>query len=596
MEKRVVLFLVLSLGIIFGYDLLLKELGYSPFSNSPIIDEEIYKDDSQDDLRTDRPSSASADTDLENTTISSDNSEMVADQTAVVNEEVIFVETPLVRVGLSTQGAVITSWELKKFLTQTEEKTPVQLVYTNGQYPGPLTLRSEGHEDLTTALRKNPYRVEKDFSALDENHPTGKVVFTYGSDDSDVWVEKVLVFHYDSYVVDVEIRTRGISEKLDLVLGTNFGLVEWGQGFIGLLGSAWMIGEELVKESPDADDPTIRREGPVKWLALQDKYFISVFLPEEATGLVAKLENEMVVSAALNLPLGSEGQVHKARLYAGPKQFDVLKSFENGLEDTIDFGWFIYDSFAPVKFVAKPLFSVLRYINDYTHNFGWAIIIVTLGIKLLFVPLQYKSYKSMQGMKDIQPKVAKLQEKYKDDKQKLNEDLMKLYREHKVNPVGGCLPMFLQMPVFIALFNILYMTIDLRQAPFMLWISDLSIQDPFYVLPVLMGVSMFVQQKIMPTTADPNMAKMMLILPIGLTFLFVTFPAGLVLYWVTNNVLTITQQFVTDRYVLPPKKPGTIEIAKTDSSSPGNGKPDKPGKKKLPSQQAGKPTGKSKKS
>ena len=297
----------------------------------------------------------------------------------------------------------------------------------------------------------------------------------------------------------------------------------------------------------------------------------------------------------LNLPVGADGHVHKARLYVGPKQFDVLKSFKLGLEDTIDFGWFIYDSFTPVKFVAKPLFSVLRSINEYTNNFGWAIIILTCGIKLLFVPLQYKSYKSMQGMKTIQGPVAKLQEKFKDDKQKLNTELMKLYKEHKVNPVGGCLPMFLQMPVFIALFNILYMTIDLRQAPFMLWISDLSIQDPFYVLPVLMGASMFVQQKIMPTTADPNMAKMMLILPIGLTFLFVTFPAGLVLYWVTNNVLTITQQFVTDRYVLPLPKPGTMEVAKTDTSS-GPDKPDKPGKKKPSSPQSGKPTGKSKKS
>jgi len=596
MEKRVVLFLVLSLGIIFGYDLLLKELGYSPFSNSPIIDEEIYKADSKSESRTDRSSSVPSDPALESTTISTDNSEMPADQAVVAEEEIIFVETPLLRVGLSNQGAVVTSWKLKNFLTQTEEHSPVQLVYTNGQFPGPLTLRSEGHEELTNELQKNLYLVEKDFEELDERHQTGRVVFTYGSDDSEVWVEKVLVFHFDSYVVDIEIRTRGISEELDLVLGTNFGVVEWGQGFIGLLGSAWMMGEEIVKESPEAEDPIIRREGPVKWLALQDKYFISVFIPEDATGLFAKLENEMVVSAGLNLPVESEGQVHKARLYAGPKQFDVLKSFENGLEDTIDFGWFIYGSWAPVKAVAKPLFSVLRYINDYTHNFGWAIIILTLGIKLLFVPLQYKSYKSMQGMKDIQPKVAKLQEKYKDDKQKLNEDLMKLYREHKVNPVGGCLPMFLQMPVFIALFNILYMTIDLRQAPFMLWISDLSIQDPFYVLPVLMGASMFVQQKIMPTTADPNMAKMMLILPIGLTFLFVTFPAGLVLYWVTNNVLTITQQFVTDRYVLPPKKPGTTEIAKADPSSSGNEKPDKPGKKKLSSQQAGKPTGKSKKS
>jgi YidC/Oxa1 family membrane protein insertase len=145
--------------------------------------------------------------------------------------------------------------------------------------------------------------------------------------------------------------------------------------------------------------------------------------------------------------------------------------------------------------------------------------------------------------------VLTLQTKYKDDRERLNRELIKLYRDHKVNPVGGCLPMLLQMPVFVALFNILYMTIDLRQAPFILWIKDLSVQDPYYVLPIIMGVSMVIQQKIMPTTMDPTQAKIMLLLPAFMTILFVTFPAGLVLYWLTNNVLTITQQFVTDRYV-----------------------------------------------
>jgi len=168
----------------------------------------------------------------------------------------------------------------------------------------------------------------------------------------------------------------------------------------------------------------------------------------------------------------------------------------------------------------------------------------------------------MQGMKEIQPKVAVIQTKYKEDRERLNKELMKLYREHKVNPVGGCLPMVLQMPVFVALFNILYMTIDLRQAPFILWITDLSAQDPFYILPILMGASMVVQQKIMPTTMDPTQAKMMLLLPVFLTFLFVTFPAGLVLYWLTNNVLTITQQFVTDRYIF--KRAGSSPIKSED--------------------------------
>jgi len=579
MEKRVVLFLVLSLGIIFGYDLLLKELGYSPFSTSPIIDQELTSSLPTTGAEAEISPSSSSEPHSISSSFPSDE--------PFLTEELVIVETPLFRVGISGQGGVLTSWELKKFLTQTGENVPVELVYSNRQFPGPLSVQVKGNEVETQRLRQGKFLVQKDFTALDEGHPTGKVILTHASSDSDLWVQKELTFHYDSYVVDIIIRTRGISGDLAVLLGTNFGVVEWGQGFIGLLGSAWMIGEELEKKSPDADAPTLSRDGPVRWLALQDKYFMSVFIPENANSLFSKLENERVVSAGMSLPGGSGEQVHKTRLYAGPKQYDVLKSFEIGLEDTIDFGWFIYGSWSIVKAVAKPLFSVLRFIYDYTHNYGVAIILLTLGIKLLFVPLQYKSYKSMQGMQTIQPKVLALQEKLKDNKEKLNQELMKLYKEHKVNPVGGCLPMLLQMPVFVALFNILYMTIDLRQAPFMLWITDLSVQDPYYVLPVLMGISMVVQQKIMPTTMDPTQAKMMMILPVGLTFLFVTFPAGLVLYWVTNNVLTVTQQFVTDRYILKKPRGGTtdhspkgsesgVESGKKKRSSPPSGPSSKP--------------------
>ena len=575
MEKRVVLFLVLSLGIIFGYDLLLKQLGYSPFSTGPILDQESTPNETEKRPEAGiQPPPSSESPSINSPSSTSDESP--------ITEKITVIETPLVRAGISSQGGVITSWELKKFLTQGEESHPVELVYSNGQFPGPLSIQVNGNEAVNQRLRQGMFRVQKDFEKLDERRPTGTVVVTHESSDSDLWVQKELTFHYDSYVVDVIIRTRGISDNLDVMLGTNFGVVEWSQGFIGLLGSAWMVGEELEKKSPDADAPTLRRDGPVRWLALQDKYFMSVFIPENGSSLFSKLENERVVSAGLSFPVGSGEQIHKTKLYAGPKQYDILKSFEIGLEDTIDFGWFIYGSWSFVKAVAKPLFSILRYIYDYTHNYGLAIILLTVGIKLLFVPLQYKSYKSMQGMQTIQPKVLALQEKFKDNKEKLNQELMKLYKEHKVNPVGGCLPMVLQMPVFIALFNILYMTIDLRQAPFMLWITDLSAQDPYYVLPVLMGVSMVVQQKIMPTTMDPTQAKMMMILPVGLTFLFVTFPAGLVLYWVTNNVLTITQQFVTDRYILKKPRGGT-----TDNSPKGNAPGSEAGKKKNSSSPSG---------
>jgi YidC/Oxa1 family membrane protein insertase len=284
----------------------------------------------------------------------------------------------------------------------------------------------------------------------------------------------------------------------------------------------------------------------VQWVALQDKYFLSVLMPQGASAALAKKEGDKLVSAGVRLP-ASGARTTDLQLYAGPKEYDTLRSLNVGLEETIDFGWFIFGSWSVVKAVAKPIFYVLRFINEYTHNYGVTIILLTMGIKMLFVPLQYKSYKSMKQMQLVQPKVLALQEKYKDDRDKLNKELIKLYRDHKVNPVGGCLPMVLQMPVFVALFNILYMTIDLRQAPFVGWITDLSVQDPYYVLPIIMGATMVIQQKITPTTMDPTQAKIMLVLPVFMTFLFVNFPAGLVLYWLTNNVLTIGQQVVTDR-------------------------------------------------
>jgi YidC/Oxa1 family membrane protein insertase len=359
-------------------------------------------------------------------------------------------------------------------------------------------------------------------------------------------VEKQLTFHHDSYVVDVAVVTEGISGTLATGLGTNFGIVEWSEGLIGLIGPASRIEDKIEKDLPDTEQEL---KGNVKWVALQDKYFMSVAMPTGATSVWIKKEGERLASAQVRFPAPSVSAPLTFRLYAGPKEFEILKTLDAGLEDTIDFGWFIFGSWDMVKAVAKPLFSVLRFLHDYTQNYGIAIVLLTVGIKLLFAPLQYKSYKSMKEMQLLQPKVLALQTKYKDDRDRLNKELIKLYRDHKVNPVGGCLPMLLQMPVFVALFNVLYMTIELRQAPFLLWVTDLSIPDPYYVLPILMGVTMMIQQKITPTTMDPVQAKIMLLLPAFMTLLFLNFASGLVLYWFTNNLLTIGQQFVTDRYI-----------------------------------------------
>ena len=205
----------------------------------------------------------------------------------------------------------------------------------------------------------------------------------------------------------------------------------------------------------------------------------------------------------------------------------------------MDYGW-LGNKFA---FLVKPLLSVLTFFYGVFGNYGWAIIFLTILIKIIFFPLTHKSFKSMKGLQKIQPYVKVIQERHKDDRQKMNEEMIELYKKHQVNPLGGCLPMLLQIPVFISLYHALFFSIELRGAPFMGWITDLSVADPYYVTPVMMGVTMFLQQKMTPSVGDPVQQKIMLMLPIVFTFLFVTFPAGLVIYWTINNLLTIAQQY-----------------------------------------------------
>ncbi len=547
MEKRVVIFLVLSLAIILGYDLLLKQMGWLP---EPVP----VQDSSARGSFSTEPESSPTGVAGENngspgTRLATQSGQQPTAQglnlSPTTLEQTVTVETNLVRVGFSNRGGVIKSWELKRYHTAPPEEKPVQLVYSGGKFRGPLSITVTNAE-IEKTIQEGLYHIEQDFTALDAAHPVGHVTMQFHDPVTHLGVEKRLTFHHNSYMVDIAVALEGVAEPYDVSLGTNFGIVEWGEGFIGLIGSASLVDDKAEKETPDTE---LERKGSVQWVALQDKYFLSVLMPKQATSALAKKEGDKVVSAGVRMPAPLAGTSVALQLYAGPKEYDTLRSLNVGLEDTIDFGWFIFGSWTVVKSVAKPIFYVLRFIHDYTYNYGLTIILLTLAIKLLFVPLQYKSYKSMKMMQLIQPKVAAVQEKYKDDRDRLNKELIKLYREQKVNPVGGCLPMILQMPVFVALFNILYMTIDLRQAPFMLWVTDLSVQDPYYVLPVIMGATMVIQQKITPTTMDPTQAKIMLVLPVFMTFLFVNFPAGLVLYWLTNNVLTISQQVFTDQFL-----------------------------------------------
>ena len=546
MEKRVIVFLIVSLAVIIGYDYLLKGMGLLPPSepvqvattaSAPTAEQKSGRSESGSTQSANPASSAQTGT---------NSVPAVSDggTGAATEEQTIEVDTDLFRAKFTNRGGVIKSWELKRYTTTTDQgPVPVQLVYAGGRFKGPLSLVTTD-QAVTSDLGSVLYQVTQDIAHLDSAHPTGHLTFRYHDAQRNMDVEKELTFHHGSYVVDIAVRTQGLTTPVDVTLGTNFGIVEWGEGFIGLMGSASLVDDKVLKETPDGE---AERKGDVKWSAIQDKYFISVLMPQKAAAALAKKEGDKLVSAGVRFPAPAGGATMAMQLYAGPKEYDILKGLNAGLEDTIDFGWFVFGSWGLVKAVAKPIFYVLRFLYEFTHNYGVTIILLTMLIKLMFVPLQYKSYKSMKQMQVIQPKVLAIQNKFKDDRERLNKELIKLYKDHRVNPVGGCLPMVLQMPVFVALFNILYMTIDLRQAPFMLWIKDLSVQDPYYVLPIIMGATMVIQQKITPTTMDPTQAKIMLFLPVFMTFLFVNFPAGLVLYWLTNNTLTITQQVVTER-------------------------------------------------
>jgi len=551
MDKRIIVFIVLSLGVILGFDLFMRQMGWipepPPAENAPATD---ASSQGQGSTSSSVPSQSGAQPGSSVPTQAGQKPGVPASGTpSSIIEQTVTIETDLVRVGLSNRGGVIQSLELKRYQTKPTDGKPIQLVYHGGKFKGPLSI-TVPNADLDKTIQEGLYTIEKDFTSLDAAHPVGHVTMQFRDPVTHVGVEKRLTFHHGSYVVDVSVAMEGVTESYEVGLGTNFGIVEWGDGFIGLIGSASKVDDKIDKDTPDKE---VEIKGAIQWVALQDKYFISVMMPKQGEAIRIKKEIEKVVSAGVRIPASGATAPVALQLYAGPKEYDTLQSLNVGLEDMIDFGWFIYGSWTIVKSVAKPIFYILRFVHEYIPNYGVNIILLTVGIKLLFVPLQYKSYKSMKMMKAIQPKIAALQEKFKGDRDRLNKELMKLYREQKVNPLGSILPMLVQMPVFVALFNVLYMSIDLRQAPFMLWVTDLSMEDPFYVLPILMGATMFIQQKITPNTMDPTQAKIMLILPIGMTFLFINFPAGLVLYWMTNNILTITQQLVTDRFLMNDK-------------------------------------------
>lgn len=474
----------------------------------------------------------------------------------------ITVESPLYSVVINEKGAVFQSYVLKAY----KESMDPGASYKELIDPA----ASRDMLKLSLAGKSLPGLEEAIFTAQqapDRLHVAGsekELVFSWRS-DTGVLVEKRYRFIPDSYLIQLSIDIKNGSERSivdQVVLGIeeNTATEKGGYSFEGP--SALIDGKlEEIKQKKIKDKNEY--SGNIKWIAIVDRYFMKSLIPLDATSGVMKLSLEgdgvlgsRFIDQEITIQPGTQKRF-SYQIFFGPKSMQVLKDIGHDLSKAIHFGMF--------DIIAKPLLWFMNFIYSRIPNYGIAIIVLTILTKILLWPLGSKSYKSMNEMKRLQPLMAEIREKHKDDKKMMNQEIMSLYRTYKINPMGGCLPMILQIPVFFALYRMLYQAIELRHAPFFLWINDLSAPDrlfhfsfsiPFMqppygipVLTVIMGATMLLQQKMSPPPGDPTQAKMMMLMPIVFTVIFINFSSGLVLYWLINNILSIAQQtYIQKKY------------------------------------------------
>lgn len=487
----------------------------------------------------------------------------------------VVVETDLYRAVFTEAGAALKSFQLKHY----RQDLPFETIYRLGL--GPVGLEVERYRDpqksgarpkeLVTAAPHQELplslALESRSHALPENlayeasatslrltgTESATLVFK-GQTPEGLEVTRTYRFRADLYAFDLKTVVANRSPQtlegtLQLIIAGR--AVPGGLDTEGVMVSANRALEEF-KAGKLKEPKTYTAK--VEWAGLDELYFLTVAVPVGAPRSQATLAEptpkhfRAVLGLWESLPPGQELQAAYI-CYFGPKDTAHLAAAQAGLERVVDFGWF--------DWLARPFLYFLKWLNGYVGNYGWSLVILTILLRLVFLYPNHRSFKSMQVMQKLQPRVAEIREKYKDDREAMNRELMNLYRTFKVNPLGGCLPMLLQLPVFIALYNVLSYAIELRHASFIptlpftniVWLADLSAKDPLLITPLVMGASMFVQQKMSPSPGDPTQAKMMMFLPLIFTVLFLNFASGLVIYWLVNNVLAIIQQYFTNKYL-----------------------------------------------
>ena len=473
--------------------------------------------------------------------------------------ELVTISTDVLKAQISSEGGVFQNLELLKYPDNVDPEREMILFES---VPPRIYLAQTGLTGGAYPNHATRFTIHPGERSLAEGKDEVKLVMDAEQDG--VRLTKTYTFKRGSYVVDIDQKVTNltgepISASLYLQLLRDSSRPEGQSRFISTFTGPAVYTQEDKFQKLKFDNITADKgaDHAVKtdngWIAMVQHYFVSAFIPEDKTERenYTKKVGEDLYAIGTVIPMGTiaphASASNGARLYAGPQESIILEQTAPGLELVKDYGW--------LTIIAKPIFWLMTRIHKEVGNWGWTIILLTCMIKLLFLPLSAASYKSMARMKQFTPRIQELRDRYKDDKQRMNKELMALYKAEKINPLGGCLPVVVQIPVFISLYWVLLASMEIRNAPWLGWIQNLAAPDPFYILPIIMAGSMFIQQKMSPPPPDPMQAKLMMFLPIAFSITFFFFPSGLVLYWVVNNLLSIAQQYwINKRYGNVPSK------------------------------------------
>ena len=470
--------------------------------------------------------------------------------------KLIKVKTDLLEISIDTQGGDIVESNLLQYPSSLGSPVPYTLLTNEPKNRYIAESGLIGPDGPDTTAQQAVYTADQYEYAMQPGE-NALVIKMHWQKPNSLKVEKTYTFTRGSYEVKVGYEVENLSNhawtgtpytqlaRMDVPPAENSGLISLATYFGAAISSPQKPFEKIAfSQMKERNLEQVVQGG---WAAMVQHYFISAWIPQQSATstfysrvLPSGMYNIGVLGKTITAAPGSKVN-SEAKLYTGPALAETMSAAAPNLNLTIDYGWF--------WFISIAILWMMQKIYDVVGNWGWSIVLVTVVIKILFYKLSAKSYRSMAALKRLQPKMEALKERYADDKQKLTQATMDLYRQDKVNPMSGCLPILIQIPVFIALYWVLVASVQLRQAPFIFWIHDLTQHDPYYILPLLMGISMFVQQRLNPPPPDPMQAKVMMLMPVIFTVLFANFPAGLMLYWFVNNTLSFMQQWYVMHHI-----------------------------------------------